>query len=190
VGNWYNVRIMREIEIKAKIQNPEAIRKKLEGKGIKLGKKLKQHDVVFGEPGKGDNQFGANWLRIRTENDTITYFTLKSSVVGHLDSIEHETIVEDAKELELIIKQPGFKLYSELTKYRQKAQHGKVEICIDHVPGLGDFIELEKIFDQSSNIEHGAVVDELWEFFESLGIKKEHEVYEGYDVLERKLRGL
>ena len=110
---------MREIEVKARIRDLDKLEKVLVEKGITLGEKLTQHDVVYEEPGNKDNEAGANWLRIRTENHKTVYFTLKRSVVGHLDSIEHETIVDDAKELEEIIKLLGYELYSDITKIRR-----------------------------------------------------------------------
>ncbi len=179
---------MREIEIKARVKDVFDLEKRLIEKGVELGGQLKQHDVVFGEPGKLDNEFGANWLRIRTENDRKVYFTLKRSVVGHLDSIEHETVVDSAIELEEIIKLIGYELYSDLTKIRRKAKFGDIEVCVDSVPGLGDFIEAEKLVDNDS--DHDKVVAELWDLFESIGVIRTDEVHEGYDVLERKKRGL
>jgi adenylate cyclase, class 2 len=179
---------MREIEIKARVRDEKSLLEQLQKQGIELGGSLKQHDVVFGQPGAADNEFGANWLRIRTQNDSTVYFTLKRSVVGHLDSIEHETIVDDAKELEEIIKLMGYELYSDLTKIRRKAKHGDLEICLDEVPSLGTFIEVEKIMQHDA--EHDEVVAELWEFLQKLGISKEDEEHLGYDTLERQKRGL
>lgn len=179
---------MREIEVKARIKNLKKLEKVLVEQGIVLSEKLTQHDVVYGEPGNKDNEAGANWLRIRTENDSKVYFTLKRSVVGHLDSIEHETIVDDAKELEEIIKLLGYELYSDITKIRRKVKVGDIEICVDSVPSLGDFIEAELIMSHDSN--HDDVVRELWDLLESLGIDRSDEVHEGYDVLERRQRGL
>lgn len=179
---------MREIEIKAAVQDVSKLKEALQEKGIKLGNAVKQHDVVFSMPGAADNAFNANWLRIRNEDDTITTFTLKRSVYGHLDSIEHETIVDNAKELESIINYLGYELYSELTKIRQKAKHGDIEICVDKVPGLGDFIEAEMLM--ANDADHDDVVAQLWELLTSLGISKDDEEHLGYDVLERKKRGL
>lgn len=179
---------MREIEVKARVKDLSKLEKVLDGQGITLSKKLTQHDVVYGEPGNKDNEFGANWLRIRTENKKTVYFTLKRSVVGHLDSIEHETIVDNANELEEIIKLLGYELYSDITKIRRKAKIGDIEICVDSVPSLGDFIEAEIMMDHQS--DHDKVVEKLWQLLSSLGIDKRDEVHEGYDVLERKQRGL
>lgn len=60
---------MREIEIKAKVKSLTDLEKQIIKFGVKLGKKLKQHDVVYALPGSEDNHLKAVWLRIRTEND-------------------------------------------------------------------------------------------------------------------------
>lgn len=177
---------MREIEIKAKLRNEEHTLRLLNKLGVKLGKPVTQHDVVFGKPGAIENAFDSNWLRIRTENNKTVTFTLKRSVHGHLDSIEHETIVENAKELEAIIKSLGFELYSDLTKVRQRAKYGDIEICYDKLPNLGAFIEAEKIM--NNDADHDTVVEELWNLFEDLGISRGDEEEQGYDVLERTQR--
>ena len=182
----YTTEYMREIEIKARLHNSDRLEQSLKQAGIKLSEPIKQHDVVFGQPGAKDNALGANWLRIRTENDKKVYFTLKKSVVGHLDSIEHETAVEDAVELQEIILQLGYEPYSDLTKVRRKAKHGQLEICVDEIPKLGTFIEVEKMMGQDA--VHDTVIEELWRFLTSLGVSKVDEVHEGYDVMERKQR--
>lgn len=179
---------MREIEIKVKVENITLLKAKLEEMGIALSKPIKQHDRVWGEPEGKDANINFNWLRIRTENDSKHIFTLKKSVVGHLDSIEHETVIDDAIELENIINELHYVPYSDLTKIRQKAQIGNVEICIDEVPRLGTFIEAEKLLD--SEADHDSVVEELWELMYRLNLHKKDEIHEGYDVLERRMRGL
>ena len=179
---------MREIEIKVKVHDVAVLKSKLLEQGIVLSSAIKQHDRVWGEPGGVDAALNTNWLRIRTENDAKHIFTLKKSVVGHLDSIEHETVISDAEELENIINELGYETYSDLTKIRQKAQIGDIEICIDEVPGLGTFIEAEKIMAIDAN--HDEVVEEIWNLLLHLNMSKNDEVYEGYDVLERRQRGI
>lgn len=178
----------REIEIKVKLQDKSAASAALDRLGVALSEPKKQHDVVFGWPGAKDGALDANWLRIRTENDEKVYFTLKRSVVGHLDSIEHETVVQDAQELRSIIELLGYELYSDLTKIRQKGKFGSIEICVDELPGLGSFIEAELMMEHDS--DHDQAVKKLWDFFDKLNLDKADEVHEGYDVLERRLRGL
>jgi adenylate cyclase class 2 len=175
---------MREIEIKVRIADPKQTLAALEQRGIQLGESKKQHDVVYSRPGAIDNDPAENWLRVRTENDTKVIFTLKRSVTGELDSIEHETAVEDATELTAIIGYLGYELFSDLTKIRRKAQHGDLEICFDELPGLGTFMEAEKLC--AEDVDGAAVEAELWQFFEQLGIAPDARETSGYDVLLRR----
>ncbi len=177
---------MREIEIKAKVQNAVKLKEVIQINGVKLGQAIKQHDVVYCLPGSIENHKDAVWMRIRTENDVKHILTLKRSVEGHLDSIEHETVIEDADEMTAILKQMGYVMYSDLTKTRQKGKLDDIEICLDHVDGLGDFVEAEKLVADTENGDD--VRAELWSFFENLGIDKKSEVFKGYDVLEREAR--
>lgn len=181
---------MREIEIKAKLNDKPALMALFKEKGIQLSEPIIQYDRVFGPRGvSGDN--GSNkapWLRIRTEtkNGSIRHlFTLKKSVTNQLDSIEHETEVVDAGELRHIIDHINFAPYSEVKKIRQKGVLGDVEICIDSVEGLGDFIELEKLTTDDANYNEVATL--LWGIFHDLGISRKDQVVLGYDVLMKKL---
>lgn len=181
---------MREIEVKASIDSIQTIIDALAAQGVAVSEPVTQHDRVYGLPevdGEGDNT--APWLRIRSETkhgQTTHIFTLKRSVTSQLDSIEYETEVADESELEMIIKQLSFSLYSDLTKTRQKAHFGNIEVCIDMVEGLGSFIEVEKLTDESANIDE--VRAELWQILHLLGVESGSEVTDGYDVLmNRKL---
>jgi adenylate cyclase class 2 len=179
---------VREIEVKARVKNTKQLERALDDYGVVLSDPIKQHDRVYGQLGRKAEDWGSIWLRIRTENDQKHIFTLKRSVVGHLDSIEHETEIMDAGELVCMFGEMHYELYSDLTKVRRKAKVGAFEICYDEVPGLGVFIEAEKLMEHETN--HNLVVAELWNLLKRFGITREDEVHEGYDVLERKQRGL
>jgi adenylate cyclase class 2 len=176
---------MREIEIKATIESVQSIIDVLDKKGITVTSPVTQRDRVYGQIGvDGAAENTAPWLRIRTETksgQTKHVFTLKRSITNQMDSIEHETVVEDAVELENIVSQLAFELYSDLTKTRQKAVIGDIEICLDTVDTLGIFIEAEKL--TADDVDYDAVIAELWTLLESLGISKTSEVTDGYDVL-------
>ena len=62
-----------------------------------------------------------------------------------------------------------------------------IEICLDTVDGLGDFIEAEKLV--ADDAEYQAVIDELWAQFDNIGIDRKDEVTDGYDVLMNKKLG-
>ena len=179
---------MREIEIKSTISSVQSIIDILSGKGNPVSHPETQNDRVYGEVGvDGASDNTSPWLRIRSETkdgETKHVFTLKRSVTNQLDSIEHETEVTDAVELEAIIANLSFELYSDLTKTRQKAKIGDIEICLDIVDGLGTFIEAEKL--TTDDADYDSVLRELWAIFESLGIRHEDEIVDGYDVLMNK----
>lgn len=183
---------MREIEIKARVADKQALLSALQKQGVALGEPVTQRDQVFGQAGVdggGDNS--APWLRLRTETKagaTTQYFTLKKSVTNQMDSIEHETAVGDGTEMVAMMPYLGFIPYSDLTKTRAKAVVGDVELCVDHVEGLGDFIEAEKLTAEDANYEE--VAEELWVLLESFGVSRADHVTDGYDVLMRKYQGL
>ncbi len=176
---------MREIEVKVRAQNLNEVIARLQARGVDVSDSVTQHDQVFGLPGEsGNDENTAPWLRIRTETrgSTVrTIFTLKRSVTNQLDSIEHETEVSDADELAHIISQLGFVPYSDITKTRRTAHVNDMELCVDSVKGLGDFVEIEKLTDEDA--DYSAVVTELWQALESLGFAPGDEVTDGYDVL-------
>jgi adenylate cyclase class 2 len=180
---------VREIEIKARVESLEDIRTALGQSGATLSESVAQHDVVWGMPGVAGGT-AAPWLRLRTETkgDEIRhFFTLKRSVTGQLDSIEHETEIGDPNAVAGIVHELGFALYVDLTKTRQKTRVGGIEICLDSVDTLGEFIEAEKL--TSDDADYQKIIGELWTLFEGLGISRENEVTDGYDTLMNKKLG-
>lgn len=176
---------MREIEVKVRVESLDDVMRKLSGAGIEVGPANEQHDVVYCLPemlGK-ENAPDANWLRIRTQNNTTVYFTLKRSAVegSDLDSIEHETIVHDGEELATMLRYMGYVVYSDLIKIRRTAHVGDIELCLDEVPPLGVFLELEKLC--AEDVDPTKVEAELLELVERLGITYKERMSKGYDVL-------
>ncbi|MEP7204696.1 MAG: class IV adenylate cyclase [Candidatus Saccharibacteria bacterium] len=183
---------MREIEIKARASDVPSIIEAITRQGGIVSEAITHHDRVYGLPGvPGASENNEPWLRIRGETKagvTKYLFTLKKSVTNQLDSIEHETEVANEMELEKIIEHMNFVPYSDLTKTRRKAQLGDVEVCLDYLDGLGDFIELEKL--TSEEADYDGVARELWGMLESFGVSKAQEVTDGYDVLMNKHLGI
>ena len=162
--------------------------------GACLGEPVHQRDQVFGLPGEvGGDGNTAPWLRVRTEtrgqgeNETKrTLFTLKRSVTGQLDSIECETEVGDPYVMIAIVKELGFVPFSDLSKTRQTGKLDDIEVCIDSVEDLGDFMELERLADE--NADPAVITDDLWRIMAELGISRQDEVTDGYDILMKKLK--
>ena len=176
---------VREIEIKVRLTNLDEAKQKLAAAGVAISQPKKQHDVVYCLPENLQSEGGdtsVNWLRVRTENDSTVYFTLKRSVSGSLDSIEHETIVEKGDELEKILEYMGYVVFSDLTKVRQTGHYGEaIEVCVDEVPPLGGFIELEKLCPDDA--DGPAVEKELFAALDALEIEYTERMTRGYDEL-------
>lgn len=175
---------MREIEIKVQLKDASETLKKLEQAGVVLSAPKTQHDVVYCLP--QDLHSGpspeVNWLRIRTEDEKTVYFTLKRSVSGSLDSIEHETTVEKGSELEAILGYLGYVVYSDLTKTRRTGHYGdSIEVCFDEVAPLGSFIELEKLCEL--DVDGEVVEQELLATLDTLGVEYTERMTRGYDEL-------
>ena len=183
---------MREIEIKARLDNVASIVTAIAGLGGHMSEPVTQRDRVYGVPGTpGASDNTDPWLRIRTQTKGASvryYFTLKKSITNQLDSIEHETEVSNDEELKKIIEHLNFVPYSDLTKTRRTAKLGAVEVCVDHINQLGDFIELEKL--TAEDVVYDDVVQELWGILESFGVPKSQELTDGYDVLLNKHLGI
>ena len=180
---------MREIEIKARVSNRNALFEALRTHNITLSEPVTQRDQVFGLTGlDGSGHNSAPWLRLRTETKSgqvTQYFTLKKSITNQMDSIEHETVVADGAEIIAMMSHLGFAPYSDLTKTREKTKIGEIEICVDHIDGLGDFIEVEKLTFEDAN--YSEVAEDLWRMLESFGVLRTDHVTDGYDVMVRKL---
>jgi len=171
---------MKEIEVKAKVKDFKLIIRKLEKIGCKLSKSIIQKDTIFVEKPEEFDKFesGKNILRIRQQNDK-TFFTLKKSLANELDSYEREVKIDDAGQLKDLIGALGFEETVRVNKEREKCKYKDMEICLDKINGLGNFIEVEKLStDDSIKIQK-----DLFGFLQSIGVKKEDRVTNGYDTL-------
>lgn len=175
---------MREIEIKVRVDAMDATLAKLEAAGVTMSKPKEQHDVVYCLPQDKHKEKdpSVNWLRIRTQDNETTYLTLKRSVQGDLDSIEHETIVSDGNELDVMLRYMGYEVYSDIIKVRRTGRVSEtIEVCLDEVPPLGVFIELEMLC--NDDVDGRSVEAELYQALDTLGIAYAERISHGYDVL-------
>jgi adenylate cyclase class 2 len=86
-------------------------------------------------------------LRIRKIGET-TLLTFKKNLTGKAgikEHIEHETIVKDASELEMMLEELGFSKCLIYEKRRKTWHFRKVEIVLDELP-FGSFMEIEGTF--------------------------------------------
>jgi len=172
----------KEIEVKARASDLNVAAAKLQKLGCTITEPVEQDDTIFINF-EGDytdyKRPGINFLRIRRSSGK-ALFTIKQPQSNELDCIEHETEVSDPEELHAAILMMGYREVMRYVKTRRTAHHREYEICLDDVSDLGTFVEVEKIT-EDGNAE--AVQNELFEFLESLGVKREDRVVQGYDTL-------
>ena len=179
---------MKEIEIKAKLRDKKSVMKKLESLGCKFESAITQEDRVYLEGNVSTenllgNMDGKIVLRLRVKNGSKVLFTLKKRTKIHLEAIEHELEVSSLDEMEKIILLMGYKESVRVNKTRIITHYKGDEICIDDVEGLGTFIEMERLVSDGDAKE---IQEELFKFFEKIGISRKDRVLFGYDILMLK----
>ncbi|MBI5621844.1 class IV adenylate cyclase [Candidatus Falkowbacteria bacterium] len=175
---------MKEVEVKAKVHDQNMIRTKLQALGCVLSEPIRQHDQVFLTAGMTLDQVsrGDCILRIR-QTDHEIILTLKKQLTNELDNVELELLITDPITAKSLIEHLGFEPVIEIIKTRQTAKYSGMNICLDTVEGLGDFIEVEKMTDAADSL---AVQDELFTWLKTLGIAETDRILQGYDTLLSK----
>lgn len=175
---------MYEVEVKAHLRNREAVIKKLKSFGCKFSKELHQVDQIFIPKGAHfPTPFEVPVLRIRKENQKY-FFTLKISQSSRQDSLERELEISDGEKMLEILNFLGYEKFITVNKKRIKTNVEDIEIVLDDVKNLGKFIEAEKIVKHKNHETRKKVQEELFDFLEILGIKKEDRVIDGkYDIM-------
>ncbi len=173
---------MKEIEVKAKVENFEFILSKLKELGCSLSEPLIQKDRIYLHKDLRFEEItkGSVILRIRDSNGKII-LTLKKQCENELDDLESEVVVGNLDKAEEFLNHLDFHEVIKVNKKRIKCNYKDYEICLDEVEKLGQFVEVEKLTnDEEDSLK---VQAELFAFLESLGVKKEDQVFQGYDTL-------
>jgi adenylate cyclase class 2 len=173
---------MKEVEIKATLRDKEKIMAKLKALGCAFEKAVTQEDTVYAKNVGSLKNFRNNdvFLRIRVKNGKKIIFTIKKRMSNDLDAIEHEVEVSSKEEMHAAILMMGYSEAVRIKKSRVTTTYDGCEICIDEVDGLGSFIEMEKLTKEGDSEK---IQEELFTFFETLGIKREDRMMSGYDIL-------
>jgi adenylate cyclase class 2 len=175
---------MYEVEVKAHLRDKTSVRKKLEDLGCVFSEELHQVDYIFAPEGESfPPAITTPVLRVRNQNKKY-FFTLKISQSGRQDSIERELEIADGPMMMEIMKFIKYEKTSLVDKKRIKAKVGEIEVTLDDVIGLGDFIEAEKIVTHENPEDRKNVQQELCDFLETVGIAKEDMlVNHKYDIM-------
>jgi len=161
---------MIEIEIKARADHDGVI-KALKAAGASFEKTADQADIFYNAP---DRDFGKTdeALRIRHQGSAV-YLTYKGKKLDKVSKTrkEIEVQVSDRQKMEDILLSLGFRKTYSVFKKRDIYHLMGAEVCVDRVEGLGDFVELETIAEDMTEMEKKR--DELISLMRSLGIEGE-----------------
>lgn len=175
---------MYEVEVKARLQNREETINKLLSLGCSFGEELTQVDHIFIPNGiPFPPPYDTPVLRIRKQNDK-HLLTLKIAQSNRQDCIEHELEIKDGDKMLEIMNLINYKKVPTVSKKRVKTNFNDIEIVIDIVENLGEFIEVERIVDEADPEIRQQIQKELLNFLSSLGIKEEdHLPGHKYDIM-------
>jgi adenylate cyclase class 2 len=136
-----------EIEIQVKVDNVEPLREFLEASAKKV-KETRQVDEYF-NPGHRDFLASSpviEWLRLRDANGSVSvnykhYHYDEDGKSQYCD--EYETPVGDIKQMQQMFAALDIKSLVIVDKTRTIYLWENFEVSLDHVEGLGDFVEVE-----------------------------------------------
>lgn len=175
---------MYEVEVKARLRNKDEIIKKLVDLGCIFGEELHQVDhifipyhISFPPP------LSVPVLRVRKQNNKYL-FTMKISQSNRQDCVEHELEISDGDKMIEIMHQINYKKVPIVNKKRIKTKLDGMEIVIDVVENLGEFIEVERIVSEENRELRQKIQEELLTFLSNLGISRDdHLVGSKYDIM-------
>jgi len=168
---------LREVEVKARAPLEHA-RSRLRELGARLVRVEEQEDVYFSHPCR-DFSHTDEALRLRLAPGRVELTYKGPRRAGPVKSrLEVTARVVDAQRILEILELLGFKEVARVRKRREIYELRGVEVALDQVEGLGEFIELES---------RGASPHELLELAKRLGA--EELVAETYLEMILKRRG-
>lgn len=176
-----------EVEIKIKIENPQALRKKLAtiGKRRKIIRQIDHYYVPCHRDFFAHKPHPVEWLRLRTNPDGVRFEYDRSIGArpdgGQAYAEEYETEIGDAEAFRQTLRFLDFRKVVTIDKKRELWDCGEFEICLDRVQGLGDFLEVEAKEVQDAKLDYQSCA----KFLESLGFAdwRERKIKVGYPVL-------
>ncbi|OPY26067.1 MAG: CYTH domain protein [Methanocella sp. PtaU1.Bin125] len=142
---------MIEVEIKARAST-DALADVLKRRGAEFEKTVVQSDTYYNAPHR-DFAETDEAVRIR-EQDGRAYLTYKGKKIDAQSKTrkEVEVAVENKARMEDILLSLGFRKTLDVIKTRSIYHYGGVEICLDRIEGLGEFVELESMAENASEI--------------------------------------
>lgn len=177
---------MIEVEVKAKIDNFEDMREKLNNLGAVKTKEEFQEDIYFNSPivdfAKTDEA-----LRIRTteqNNEKHIFITYKGAKIDSKSKTREEIEfgIEDSEKCAKTFEHIEFKKVRTVRKNREYYAYKNFEISLDDVEGLSPYMEIEIGLEDGNDYQQSQ--DSIFEVFEQLGITDGFERTSYLELLE------
>ena len=199
---------MIEVEIKAKINDPNLIRKIFEKNDGVYKLSLEHEDSYYNMPeGLRDFKQTDEALRLRKSTEfkrdnkamesQINYFiTYKGKKFDNTTKTREEIEVKigEIKEMKKLLNFLGFREIFTVVKERELYDFSfndiKIEALIDYIPILEqNFVEVELITESLDNVEKSKEI--LFQFLKKIGIAREESVRKSYlELISDKLGGI
>ena len=178
---------MIEVEVKAKIEDFDIMRKKLDELGAIKIKTQSQEDLYFNSP-IVDFAETDEALRIRTtltEGEKNIFITYKGPKINKESKTreEIEMAIEDSVKAKKIFEHIGFKEVRAVRKNRDYYSYENFEISLDDVEGLEPYMEIEIALEDGSDYSQAQA--SIFELFEKLGITDGFERTSYLELLEQ-----
>ena len=149
--------MLYEVELKYAVSDMTQLLEKLGRFGLCFGDAVEEHDTFYRHPAK-DFAVTDECLRIRRQaGDYI--ITYKGPKVDRETKTRREIELfltdhaKTAKQWDQLLQALGFRVAAELKKMRRSAglvfREQKYELSLDHIDGLGDYIELETFAEET-----------------------------------------
>jgi adenylate cyclase class 2 len=172
---------MTEIELKAHVENPEQLKARLEALAEYTGAFEKED--AYWVPKNPGPPVPPSGIRVRREKDTapggevstVIHVTYKSKEVREGIEIndEKEFEVSRSEEFEELLGLLGFAKRTAKTKKGWAYNHGRINVELSKVEGLGWFIELEILSEKKDEETLAGAREELLHFLGDCGIGRE-----------------
>ncbi len=178
---------MFEVEIKAKVDNFDAIRENLKKIGAIKKKELKMGDIYFKHPSR-DFAKTDEALRIRNSNKN-NFLTYKGPKLDELTKTRKEIEIEinEPRKLKNILLNLGFIQVPKIKKKRVIYEINQFQICLDDVDFIGKFVEIET--EVKDEIDRELKTNEIINFAQELGISKENFIRKSYlELIKEKVK--
>lgn len=175
---------MREIELKFKVDDFTPILEKLEKNKSEISEVFNQSDTIYvSNLDDTESKEGSIWLRVRKVNDKIE-MNLKRQSAEKMESEEIEFEVSDYDLANKFLTTLGYKPWVQVNKKRRYSTYEDVNICMDEVERLGNFVELELLVSENNDIDYES---KLLSIAHYLGIDTNNRINSHYDTMISEL---